>query len=45
MIHHGVLTSCNGFVYSAGAAIPDIDEPWKVKYRTKTIYNITTNNI
>ncbi|MBQ3125402.1 MAG: glycoside hydrolase family 130 protein [Clostridia bacterium] len=35
IIYHGVLTSCNGFVYSAGAAILDLDEPWKVKYRTK----------
>lgn len=35
MIYHGVLTSCNGFNYSIGAAILDIDEPWKVKYRAK----------
>lgn len=34
MIYHGVLTSCNGFVYSMGAAILDIDQPWKVRYRT-----------
>ena len=30
LIHHGVLTSCNGFVYSAGVALLDRDEPWKV---------------
>lgn len=35
MIYHGVLTSCNGFVYSMGAAILDIDKPWIVKYRMK----------
>ena len=35
MIYHGVLTSCNGFVYSAGAALLDLDEPWKVIHRTK----------
>lgn len=35
LIYHGVLTSCNGYVYSMGAAILDLDEPWKVKYRTK----------
>lgn len=35
LIYHGVLTSCNGFVYHMGAAILDIDEPWKVKYRTE----------
>jgi beta-1,4-mannooligosaccharide/beta-1,4-mannosyl-N-acetylglucosamine phosphorylase len=34
LFYHGVLTSCNGYVYSFGAAILDIDEPWKVKYRT-----------
>ena len=34
MIYHGVLYSCNGFVYSMGAAILDIDKPWIVKYRT-----------
>lgn len=34
MIYHGVLTSCNGFVYSMGAALLDIDEPWQVLYRT-----------
>lgn len=34
IIYHGVLTSCNGFVYSTGAALLDIDEPWKVLYRT-----------
>jgi len=35
MIYHGVLTSCNGFVYSAGAALLDIDEPWKVIHRAR----------
>lgn len=34
MFYHGVLTSCNGFVYSFGAALLDLDEPWKVRYRT-----------
>jgi beta-1,4-mannooligosaccharide/beta-1,4-mannosyl-N-acetylglucosamine phosphorylase len=34
MIYHGVLTSCNGFVYSMGAALLDIDRPWKVLYRS-----------
>jgi beta-1,4-mannooligosaccharide/beta-1,4-mannosyl-N-acetylglucosamine phosphorylase len=35
LIYHGVLTSCNGFVYSMGAALLDIDRPWKVLYRTE----------
>lgn len=30
LIYHGVLNSCNGFVYSMGAALLDIDKPWKV---------------
>jgi len=30
MFYHGVLTSCNGFVYSFGAALLDLEEPWKV---------------
>jgi beta-1,4-mannooligosaccharide/beta-1,4-mannosyl-N-acetylglucosamine phosphorylase len=35
MIYHGVSGTCNGFVYSFGAALLDINEPWKVKYRTR----------
>jgi beta-1,4-mannooligosaccharide/beta-1,4-mannosyl-N-acetylglucosamine phosphorylase len=35
MIYHGVLTSCNGFVYSFGAALLDLDRPWKVIHRTR----------
>ena len=34
LIYHGVLASCNGFVYAFGSAILDLDEPWKVKYRS-----------
>lgn len=36
LIYHGVLTSCNGYVYSAGVAILDKDEPWKVLYRSNS---------
>ncbi len=35
LIYHGVLTSCNGFVYSAGVALLDLDEPWKVIARSR----------
>ena len=35
MIYHGVLTSCNGYVYSMGAALLDLEKPWKVMYRTE----------
>ena len=35
LFYHGVLNSCNGFVYSFGAVLLDLDEPWKVKYRTR----------
>ena len=34
LIYHGVLTSCNGFVYSFGAALLDLETPWRVIYRT-----------
>ncbi len=34
VIYHGVLNSCNGFVYSFGAALLDLAQPWKVKYRS-----------
>ena len=35
LIYHGVWTSCNGYLYYAGGAIMDKEEPWKVLYRTK----------
>jgi len=35
VFYHGVLTSCNGFVYSMGAALLDLDEPWKIIYRSE----------
>jgi beta-1,4-mannooligosaccharide/beta-1,4-mannosyl-N-acetylglucosamine phosphorylase len=35
LFYHGVLTSCNGFVYSFSSAILDRDEPWRVKYRAR----------
>ncbi len=35
LFYHGVSSTCNGFVYSIGGAILDIDEPSKVKYRCK----------
>jgi beta-1,4-mannooligosaccharide/beta-1,4-mannosyl-N-acetylglucosamine phosphorylase len=35
LIYHGVLQSCSGFVYSAGVALLDLDEPWKVIGRAK----------
>ncbi|MCG8569314.1 MAG: glycoside hydrolase family 130 protein [Spirochaetes bacterium] len=36
IFYHGVLTSCNGFVYSMGAALLDLEEPWKVIYRNNS---------
>jgi len=35
VFYHGVLTSCNGFVYSFSAALMDIEKPWKVIARPK----------
>ena len=38
MFYHGVITTCNGFRYSMGAAILDKDNPDKVLYRTCLLY-------
>jgi beta-1,4-mannooligosaccharide/beta-1,4-mannosyl-N-acetylglucosamine phosphorylase len=35
VFYHGVTETCNGFVYSVGAAILDIDHPAKVLFRTQ----------
>lgn len=35
LFYHGVLTSCNGYVYSFGAALLDLDDPTKVLYRSR----------
>lgn len=37
LFFHGVTGTCNGFVYSMGAAILDKDEPSRVKYRSKNL--------
>jgi beta-1,4-mannooligosaccharide/beta-1,4-mannosyl-N-acetylglucosamine phosphorylase len=34
LLYHGVLTSCNGFVYHWGAALLDLAKPWKVLARS-----------
>jgi beta-1,4-mannooligosaccharide/beta-1,4-mannosyl-N-acetylglucosamine phosphorylase len=34
LIYHGVLNSCNGYVYSAGVALLDLEQPWKVIHRS-----------
>lgn len=33
LFYHGVVNTCNGYVYSVGAAILDIDQPSKVLHR------------
>ncbi len=33
IFYHGVLTSCNGYVYSFSAALLDKEQPWKVLKR------------
>lgn len=35
LFYHGVTGTCNGYVYSMGAALLDIDNPSIVKYRTR----------
>lgn len=34
LIYHGVLRSCNGYVYAFGSALLDRDEPWKMIARS-----------
>jgi beta-1,4-mannooligosaccharide/beta-1,4-mannosyl-N-acetylglucosamine phosphorylase len=34
LFYHGVITQCNGFIYRFGAALLDLEQPWKVLYRT-----------
>jgi len=35
MLYHGVKITCSGFIYSAGAALLDLEKPWKVIHRTR----------
>lgn len=35
MFYHGVVNTCNGYVYSIGGAILDLEEPSIVKYRCR----------
>jgi beta-1,4-mannooligosaccharide/beta-1,4-mannosyl-N-acetylglucosamine phosphorylase len=35
LFYHGVTTTCNGFVYSMGAVLLDLDDPSNVLYRTR----------
>lgn len=35
IFYHGVINTCNGFRYSMGSAILDLDDPSKVLYRTQ----------
>lgn len=35
LFYHGVTGTCNGLVYSFGAALLDLDEPWRVLNRTR----------
>lgn len=35
LIYHGVINTCNGFVYRMGCALLDIDRPWKVIGRSR----------
>ena len=35
MIYHGVADTCDGFVYSFGAALLDLEQPWRVRCRCR----------
>lgn len=48
MLYHGVHKTCQGYNYSFGAALLDLEQPWKVLYRTgpyllhpETLYECT----
>ena len=34
LFYHGVLRSCNGYVYAFGSALLNLEEPWKVTARS-----------
>ena len=34
LCYHGVLLSCNGYVYAFGSALLDLEQPWKVFARS-----------
>ena len=34
LLYHGVLRSCNGYVYAFGSALLDLEQPWKVRARS-----------
>jgi beta-1,4-mannooligosaccharide/beta-1,4-mannosyl-N-acetylglucosamine phosphorylase len=35
LIYHGVIRTCNGFVYRMGCALLDLDRPWDVLLRSR----------
>jgi beta-1,4-mannooligosaccharide/beta-1,4-mannosyl-N-acetylglucosamine phosphorylase len=35
LIYHGVWQSCNGYLYYVGGALLDLEQPWRVRYRTR----------
>ncbi len=48
LLYHGVLRSCNGYVYAFGSALLDLQQPWKVLARSgpylispREIYELT----
>ena len=48
LIYHGVLRSCNGYVYAFGSALLDLEQPWRVLARSgpylispREIYELT----
>lgn len=38
LFYHGVTNTCNGYVYSIGGAILDLEHPSKVKYRCSNFF-------
>ncbi|MDD2213994.1 MAG: glycoside hydrolase family 130 protein [Oscillospiraceae bacterium] len=44
LIYHGVINTCNGYVYRMGAALLDIDQPWRVLHRSRN-YILAPNEL
>ena len=45
LLYHGVLRSCNGYVYAFGSALLDLDQPWKIDRPAAVPYLISPREI
>ena len=45
LFYHGVLRSCNGYVYAFGSALLDLEEPWKVIGPQRSLPDLPARNV